>query len=211
MAGGRGRAFVGGVAVGLVCAGGAALVAWREPAAEDGAADVRPVATYSRPEEAAAVPAPPDSAEAAAAEPVTPSVGEEAPVPRPPSAERYTADYPVFEKLVSKPLSREPHQLLGAWDEDENSSQPGERRAFVLAVSPNQSDASLEALARDIRERNLDARVLDVRIYDDAGAAIGPRMLDAGQNSRRHLVAQIQRNPAASLDTILVRGRALDP
>jgi hypothetical protein len=36
-------------------------------------------------------------------------------------------------------------------------------------------------------------------------------MLDAGQNSRRHLVAQIQRNPAASLDTILVRGRALDP
>jgi hypothetical protein len=208
MAGERGRAFLSGVAVGVVCASAAALIAWREqPRA--GALDVHAVATYAREEEEAA--AAPPVAEPPAARQATPAAAEAPPEPRPPSAERYTADYPVFEKLVSKPLSREPHQLLGAWDEDENSPQPGERRAFVLAVSPGQSDASLEALARDIRERNLDARVLDVRIYDDAGAAIGPRMLDAGQHARQHLVAQVQRNPAASLDTIRVRGRALDP
>lgn len=208
MADGRWRAFSGGVAVGVLCAGGAGWLAWRAQAPAEAAAAVQAVATYSRVEPEAAPPAPPEESLAATAE--TPSDAGASPAPLP-SAAKYTTDYPVFEKLVSKPLSREPHQLLGAWDEDEHSTAPGERRAFVLAVSPGQSDASLEALARDIRQRNLDARVLDVRIYDDAGAAVGPRMRDAGQNARQHLVAQVQRNPAASLDTILVRGRAVQP
>src|SRR5262245_55269020 len=192
MASGRGRAFAGGLAVGLVCAGAAALFAWRTPSPASAPA-VQAVATYSRGEEERA--AAPKPAESVAPARVSSAVTESTPDPKQ-TAQRYTSDYPVFEKLVKKPLSREPHQLLGAWDEDESSPQPGERRAFVLAVSPGQSDASLEALARDIRERNLDARVLDVRIYDDAAAAIGPRLLDGGQNARQHLVAQVQRNPA---------------
>jgi hypothetical protein len=199
--------------VGLGCAGAAALVVWRiHPIAELRAADVQAVATFARPaEEPAAVPpdAMPESLTAQAS--LTPSVAGGPSASEPPAVPRYSTDYPVFEKLVSKPLSREPHQLLGAWDEDEESAEPGQRRAFVLLVSPGQSDASLEALARDVRQRNLEARVLDVRIYDDAGAALGPRMLDAGQYARQHLVAEVQRNPAASLDSIRVRGRALPP
>ncbi|HTO09756.1 MAG TPA: hypothetical protein VMR86_22085 [Myxococcota bacterium] len=208
MAAGRGGAFAGGIAVGLACAGaGAALLVLRPaPGPETPVADVQAVDTYTRPPEQAAAAVrelPPALAPAPKAED-----SSQAPAP---AAVRYAADYPVFEKLVSKPLSREPHQLLGAWDEDEHSSSPGERRAFVLAVSPGQSDASLEALARDVRERNLDARVLDVRIYDDSAAAIAPRQLDAGQNARAHLVAEVQRNPAAALDAIRVRGREIPP
>jgi hypothetical protein len=81
----------------------------------------------------------------------------------------------------------------------------------VLTVSPGQSDASLEALARDVRARNLDARILEVRIYDDAAAAIAPRVIDAGQVSRAHLVAEVKRNAAANLDVVRVRGRDLAP
>jgi hypothetical protein len=208
MVSGRGSAFFGGVAVGVLCAGAALLVAWRSgPTAAADAPGVQAVATYTRAETEGPAPAAVEPAVPAVTDPAAESPAQ----PHRPSEERYGANYPVFDKLVSKPLSREPHQLLGAWDEDEGSSQPGERRAFVLAVSPGQSDASLEALARDVRARNLDARVLDVRIYDDAGAAIGPRMLDSGQSARQHLVAQVSRNSAASLDTIRVRGRSLDP
>src|SRR5262249_46649926 len=160
---------------------------WRGQTTPQPAPGVQAVATYTHDLESEPAPAPEESR---AAVPVTPPA-EAAPEPPAPAA-KYTTEYPVFEKLVTKPLSREPHQLLGAWAEDERGAAPAERGAFVLAVSPGQSDASLEALARDVRQRNLDARVLDVRIYDDAGAAIGPRMLDGGQNARQHLVAQVQ-------------------
>jgi hypothetical protein len=200
-------AFVSGVIAGL---GSAALVWFGATRWQQAHAPVPPpvqvVSTFTRD-----APAPEPLASAAAEArpaPVTPPVA--APEP-PPKGQRYAAEYPVFEKLVDRPLSSEPHQLLGAWDEDEHSATPGARRAYVLAVSPDQSDASLEALARDVRARNLDALVLDVRIYDDAGAAIGPRVMDSGASARQHLVAVVQRNPAASLDAIRVRGRALDP
>jgi len=204
------RAFVRGVAVGLVCAGLAGFAAWLlRP--QPPATPVQIVTTFSRAEDEPAAP-PPAQAESPVPEPVVtpPPPAPEAP-PKPSAAERYAAEYPVFPKLASRPLSSEPHQVLGAWDEDENVPEPGQRRAFVLTVSPGQSDASLEALARDVRERNLDALVLDVRIYDDAGAALAPRMLDSGQTSRQHLVAEVKRNPAASLDSIRVRGRAVEP
>jgi hypothetical protein len=198
--------FAAGVAAGLALAALAWVAAgfW-QPAPTP----VRVVSTFSREEPASAAPAAP----APAAPPVivTPTVSA-APAPaRPSEVPRYSKDYPVYEKLVTRPLSHEPHQLIGAWDEDPASAQPGERRAFVLAVSPGQSDQSLEALARDVRERNLDARVLDVRIYDDAGAALGPRIADGGQRARQHLVAVVERNPAAAVDAIRVRGRALEP
>jgi len=199
--------FAAGVAAGLALAALAWLAAGFWPR---GPAPVQVVSTFSREEPvspaAAAAPAP-----TAPAVEVTAKVSA-APAPAAPSeTPKYSRDYPVYEKLVTRPLSREPHQLLGAWDEDPASAQPGERRAFVLAVSPGQSDQSLEALARDVRERNLDARVLDVRIYDDAGAALGPRVADGGQRARQHLVASVERNPAAAVDAIRVRGRALEP
>src|SRR5512136_559618 len=113
MADGRGRAFAGGVAVGVVCAGAAGWLAWRTQPPAEAAAGVQAVATYSRVEPETAPAAPPE--ESLAAAPVTLSDAAASPAPLP-SAAKYTTDYPVFEKLVSKPLSREPHQLLGAWD-----------------------------------------------------------------------------------------------
>lgn len=171
--------------------------------------DVQVVSTFERAEpesfrdpapESLAKPAQPAPEAAPAPEPETPPVGA-----------KHASEYPVYEKLVAQPLSREPHQVLGAWDENAEGTSPGERRAFVLVVSPGQSDTSLETLARDVRGMNLDARLLDVRVYDDAGAAIGPRVADSGENARQHLVAEIQRNPAAGLDSIRVRGRAVEP
>jgi hypothetical protein len=117
----------------------------------------------------------------------------------------------VFAKLVARPLSREPHQVIAAWDEDAEAAAPGQRRAFVLAVTPLQSDASLEALARDVRAENRDARLLDVRIFDDPAAAAAPRFADGGRSARAHLVAEVQRNEAAGLDVIRVRGRSVAP
>jgi hypothetical protein len=201
--------FAAGVAAGLAFATLAWIAAgfWQHAFGAK-PQDVQVVATFSREPPASDAPA------ARAAVPtvsVTPPVAEAAPAPRTPEAGRYAKDYPVYQKLVSQPLSAEPHQLLGAWDEDPDAKVPGERRAFVLAVSPGQSDQSLEALARDVRERNLDARLLDVRIYDDAGAALGPRLADGGTRARQHLVAVVERNPAAAVDTIRVRGRTLEP
>lgn len=199
------RVFLAGVAVGLAAAGlgWLGVAAWNRafaPAAQS----IQVVSTFprsttapevTRPEETGATPAPAPEAEPETA----------------PARATYNVELPVYAKLVAAPLSREPHQVLGAWDEDKESSSPGQRRAFVLAVSPSQSDASLEALARDVRARNRDALILDVRVYDDAAAATGPRVADAGRRARAHLVAEIQRNEGAGLDVIRVRGRALEP
>jgi hypothetical protein len=202
------RVFLAGVAVGAgaLCLVWLGLARWgRDPAPIP--PDIHVVSTFARPEAAAQtapepLPAPPapEATPPEPEEPVTPPVGA-----------KLASEFPVYGKLIAQPLSHEPHQILGAWDEDAESSTPGQRRAFVIAVSPGQSDTSLEALARDVRAQNRDAALLDVRIYDDAGAAISPRMIDSGQNARLHLVAEIQRNDAAGLDVIRVRGRALEP
>jgi hypothetical protein len=200
------RVFLAGVAVGLASAGLVSLGVWQWqrqlPAAPP---SLGVVSTFSRTD-----PAPPPS-EPAPPEPVAPSAEPEPEPPTPPVGAKYASEFPVYEKLVSMPLSREPHQVLGAWDEDEQSAAPGQRRAFVLVVSPGQSDSSLETLARDVRGMNLDALLLDVRIYDDAGAAIGPRVADSGAAARQHVVAEVQRNPAAGLDVMRVRGRVVEP
>jgi hypothetical protein len=200
------RGFLAGVVVGLALAGLCWLgVAQWKRAFAPSPANVQVVSTFPRNEEAG---------EVTRADPAP------GPAPAPaisPETERRTApadhkvEFPVYEKLASAPLSREPYRLLGAWDEDEQSSAPGLRRAFVLAVAPSQSDASLEALARDVRARNRDALILDVRIYDDPNAATAPRVVDGGRLARAHLVAEIQRNEGAGLDVIRVRGRALEP
>ena len=203
------RVFAAGAAAGLAAAGavwlGAALwERWSAPQRPE----IRAVSTFPQPEP------PSPSAALAAPAPAPPAPSETAelePAPAPPSGAAPRLDLPVFDKLVAAPLSREPHQVLGAWDEDRESPRPGDRRAFVLAVSPGQSDASLEALARDIRALNLDAKILEVRIYDDAAAAIAPRIVDSGVAARAHLVAEVKRNPAASLDLLRVRGRELPP
>ncbi|MCG8588747.1 MAG: hypothetical protein MJE66_05600 [Proteobacteria bacterium] len=119
--------------------------------------------------------------------------------------------YPRLEKLAPEPLSDVPHELLGAWDEDRESATPGARRALVLVVSPDLDDAALEALARDVRDRHRDARILDVKIYDSARAAIQSRSLDGGALAFAHLVASVRKNDAVPVDVIRIRGRRLDP
>jgi hypothetical protein len=202
------RVFLAGVAAGLTAAGlgWLGVAAWNlafapAPPSIQVVSTFAPAASapqLTRADEAAAQSPPAEPAPAA--EPETPAVRA-----------AYKVEFPVYAKLVAAPLSREPHQVLGAWDEDQESSSPGQRRAFVLAVSASQSDASLEALARDVRAQNRDALILDVRIYDDPAAASGPRVIDSGQRARAHLVAEIQRNEGAGIDVIRVRGRALEP
>ena len=195
------RRFLAGLAAGCAAAGavwlGSAL--WERWSAPE-PPQVRAVSTFHEP----ATELPPEPPAAA------PPPPEPAPAPPPGTAARL--ELPVYDKLVSAPLSREPHQVVGAWDEDRDAVRPGARRAFVIAVSPSQSDASLEALARDVRAQNLDALILDVRIYDDASAALGPQVVDSGQTARAHLVADVKRNPAARLGRDLapqaLRGRS---
>jgi hypothetical protein len=121
------------------------------------------------------------------------------------------AQLPLAAKLAAEPQSGEPHRLLGAWDEAPDEPEPGARRAFVVLVDPGADDASLERLARDIRERNRDAAILDVRIYDDERAALEARALDGGRTARLHLVGEVKTNRALALDVVRVRGRSLTP
>src|SRR5262245_34255050 len=204
------RRFLAGAAAGCAAAGAVWLASalWARWSAPPPPVQVNAVRTYhelSVPETAA----PPASEAAPQGAPSVPPEPDPAPAPPPGAPARL--ELPVYDKLVAAPLSREPHQVVGAWDEDRDAARPGARRAFVLVVSPDQPDASLEALARDVRSQNLDALILDVRIYDDTSAALGPRLLDSGQAARAHLVAEVQRNPAAQLDTLRVRGRELRP
>ncbi len=200
------RVFLAGVAAGLAVAGiGWLAVAQWQSAFAPAPTNVRVVSTL------APKPAAVEVTRAEETPAARPLPAREAEPDKPPAGAGYRVELPVYDKLVAAPLSPEPHRVLGAWDEDAQSSRAGQRRAFVLAVSPSQSDESLEALARDVRARNRDARILDVRIYDDADAALGPRVIDSGRRARAHLVAEIQRNEAAGLDVIRVRGRALQP
>lgn len=121
-----------------------------------------------------------------------------------------TVQYPVQEKLVQEPLSPVRHEVVGAWDEDRESDVPGRRRAFVLVVPPEASDAEIETLARDVRARNRGASILDVRIYDDARATLQSRALDGGRLAFQHLVGEVKRNEALDLDVIRVRGRKIE-
>jgi hypothetical protein len=201
------RRFLAGLAAGCAAAGafwlGSALWShWTAP----GAPAVRAVSSFQEPAAAVA----PEAGPAEVPPPPAPTPEPELP-PTPPPGAATRLELPVYDKLVAAPLSREPHQVLGAWDEDREGVRPGARRAFVLVVSPGQSDASLETLARDVRAQNLDALILDVRVYDDAGAALGPRVIDSGQAARAHLVAEVKRNLAANLDSLRVRGRDLAP
>jgi hypothetical protein len=127
----------------------------------------------------------------------------------PPRAMPQRAELPIDPALALG--SGEPHRLLGAWDEDPEAVEPGRRRAFVVLVDPRADDATLERLARDIREHNRDAAILDVRIYDDEAAALEARALDGGRNARLHLVAEVKTNQALALDVLRVRGRSLTP
>ena len=121
-----------------------------------------------------------------------------------------TVEYPRLEKLATRPVSQVPHRILGAWDEDQASSTPGKRRAFVLVVEPGMSNGELEALARDIRLQQGDAVILDVSIYDSERAATQSRAIDGGALAFQHLVAEVKKNDRSPLDVIRIRGRRID-
>lgn len=121
-----------------------------------------------------------------------------------------TVEYPRLDKLVAEPLSPVRHEVVGAWDEDRESDVPGRRRAFVLVVPPNATNAEIEGLARDVRARHRDASILDVRIYDDVRATLQSRALDGGRLAFQHLVGEVKRNEALDLDVIRVRGERVE-
>ena len=200
------RLFFGGtvlgVGIGLAVAFGAPRLA------RHFGAEPPPVRIVSALPEPSATPRSSELAEEPA--PVPPRPDPEPSLPAT-SAMPQRADLPMLAKLAAEPQSAEPHRLLGAWDEDAESAVPGQRRAFVVLVDPQVDDASLERLARDLRERNRDAAILDVRIYDDESAALEARALDGGRRARLHLVGEVKTNPALALDVLRVRGRSLAP
>jgi len=118
-------------------------------------------------------------------------------------------EFARLEKLSAE--SDVPHEMVGAWDEAPESSTPGQRRAFVVVVKPDIGDAALEALARDLRDQNRDARVLNVRIFDSEEGARRAAWVDGGALAYRHLVAQVNVNEGLGLDVIRVRGRRIEP
>jgi hypothetical protein len=153
--------------------------------------------------------APPLVPEIAAPEPL-PRAKEEPASPLEQEPQPGEVSMPIQAKLVAEPLSEVPHEVIGAWDEQPDSPRPGSHRTFVAVVNPGISDSELEALLRDIRQRNRGAEVLDVRVYDSAEAARRPSYLDGGALRQRHLVAEIKRNDRLSFESIEIRGAALE-
>lgn len=121
------------------------------------------------------------------------------------------AGLPLKRALAADSLSSVSHQLLGAWDDAPDSSAPGPHRVFILAVEPGTPESELEALLRDVRDRNRDARVLDVRVYESADALIGRASRTGDSPGREHLVAWVKRLDALGVDISRVRGRDLEP
>jgi len=133
----------------------------------------------------------------------------EAPEDATPESMPAVVEFARLDKLAAR--SDIPHQTVGAWDEAPESSTPGERRAFVVVVDPAIGDGALETLARDLRDQNRDARVLNVRIFDSEDGARRASWVDGGELAHRHLVAQVNVNEGLGLDVIRVRGRRIEP
>lgn len=131
------------------------------------------------------------------------------PAEAPPTGAAPTVRMPVAAKLTARPLSEVEHELVGAWDDDPESADPGVHRTFVAIVDPELSTRELETLVRDIADRHRGAEVLDVRIYDSPVAAQTPPNLDGGRARLQHLVARIVRNDRLGYDQITVRGQPI--
>jgi hypothetical protein len=98
--------------------------------------------------------------------------------------------------------------VVGAWDDRPDLTSPGGHRAFVLVVDPAISSPDLEALLRDIADRNRGAAVLDVRVYDSAPAA-DPARGGAGAGAGRP-VAELKRHDALGFELMEVRGEPIE-
>jgi hypothetical protein len=132
----------------------------------------------------------------------SPTAEAEAPTAQPSQASHLR----IEPKLAAEPLSVVPHQLFGAWDDKPDSPTVGAHRVFVAVVDPAISDADLRALVRDIRDRERDAEVLDVRIYDSPDAAGRPSW-----ESQSKLVAEVKRNDRLGYDAVKIRGVLVQP
>lgn len=203
----RGR-FATLVAFGLGALAASILALWlrSEPAPPQSAAqqaEIPPDAAVPRTaEEWAKLVAPQQALESAPEAPA-----EAGPPPAIPSH----AQIRVQAKLVPKPLSSVSHEVVGAWDEAPDSPDPGKHRAFVVIVKPGISDAELENLARDVRDQNREAEVLDVRIFDDKAASLQGHLADGGQAAFTHQIGSINRNDRIGIDVIRLRGKIVSP
>jgi len=106
----------------------------------------------------------------------------------------------VESKLIEDGVSDIPHTILGAWDDRPDSLEVGQHRVLIAVVEPDTSDADLEDLVRDIRDRHRDAAVLDVRVYDSEAAV---------KSSGARTVAEVKRNDRLGYDGAWVRGQEI--
>jgi hypothetical protein len=129
----------------------------------------------------------------------------------PAAPQRDRLEMRIAEKLAPEPLSEVPHALVGAWDDLPDSDQPGAHRTIVAVVDAEMSSNDLERFVRDIRDRHIDAEILDIRVYDSEAAATRSGYRDGGAERATHLVADVKRNDRLDYDQIKVRGEILAP
>lgn len=118
-------------------------------------------------------------------------------------------DYPLQEKFQGQVWSDVPYELIAAHDGKPEEAGEGSRRLFIALVAPDLSDALLERLVGDLRERHRDARFLRIRIFDSREAAMRPSFRDDGAARDTHLLADLFREPGR--ERLLLRGVEVRP
>ena len=101
--------------------------------------------------------------------------------------------------------------MLGAWDDASDAGERGERRAFILLVDPELTDAQLEDLVRDVLDRNRDAAFVNLRVFDSEEAAVTPSHTDGGRFAYSHMVATLRHNTQSGSSAMQIRGRGVQP
>lgn len=108
------------------------------------------------------------------------------------------------------PLSSVPHAVVRGWGARPAADRRGVVGLYVV-VDPNLPTSQLEQLARDIRDHHEEAQTLSARIVDSEEAATYDWHIDAREYLHRHLVATVRRNVDLEVDSIEIRGVALEP
>ncbi len=110
--------------------------------------------------------------------------------------------------LNENPLSPIPHEVIRAWGGGPGGAGPIGLR---IVVDPNLPTVELEELLLDVRTAYGAADVLSTHIYDSEEAATYDRHIDGGALAALHLVARVVRDTALEVDTIQIRGLAIEP
>ena len=110
--------------------------------------------------------------------------------------------------LNENPISPTPHAVIRAWGGGPGGPGPVGLR---IVVDQNLPTVELEVLLRDVRTAYGAADVLSTHVYDSEEAATYDRHIDGGALAALHLVARVVRDTALKVDTIQIRGQAIEP